>query len=120
MSIDIDRRRVKRALRQRIERLRRRIDRRVRSLEREGLRLVSWRTYVVRYPAQAVLAALGLGLAASAGLGGGWPRLLGRHLTRRALDKAISGMWDEFKQIWAESVPDRPAADEGGAESDRS
>ncbi|MFH1920408.1 MAG: hypothetical protein ABIP48_11050 [Planctomycetota bacterium] len=117
MTLSIDHQRAKRALRLRIGRLRRRIDRRVRSLEREGRRLASWRTYVERFPAQAVLAAFGFGLAASSGLAAGWSRLLGRHLTHRALDKAVSGVWHEFEQLWAESAPSRTTPDESGAEN---
>lgn len=116
----IDHRRRKRELRLEIGRLRRRIDRRVRSLEREGLRLVSWRTYVERYPGYAVAAAFGIGLAASAGSGGGWSRLLGLRLARRALDKAACGVWQELKGIWAESKPGRPTGDRSGAENGRS
>ena len=117
MSIDVDHRQSKRALRLQIGRLRRRIDRRVRSLEREGRRLTSWRTYVEQYPAYAVLAALGLGLAASAGLARGWPRLLGRHLAGRMSDKVCSGLWEEVKGIWADSKPERRAQQGPGTEN---
>ena len=120
MTVETNHRRAKRELRLRIGRLRRRIDRRVRSLEREGLRLVSWRTYVRQYPAQAVLAAMGLGLAASAGLSGGWSRLLGVHLTRRAVDRAVARVWVELEQIWAESKPGPPPGEQSGAEDGRS
>ena len=58
----------RRSIRLRIGRARRRIDRRLRSLEREGTRLVSWRTWARRLPAQSVVAALGAGLANVAGL----------------------------------------------------
>jgi len=112
--------RAKRDLRLRIARGRRRIDRRIRGLEREGRRLTSWRTYVRQYPAQALVAAAGLGLAASAGLSRGWPRWLGARLARRALDRAIAGAWQELEAIWAESKPDRPPAEPSGAEDGRS
>lgn len=117
--MDIDNRRTRRALRLEIGRLRRRIDRRVRSLEREGLRLTSWRTYVERYPAYAVAAAFGIGLAASAA-SGGWARLLGLRLTHRALDKAACGVWEELKGMWAESQPGPPNGDPSGAANGRS
>jgi len=120
MTDNIDHLRGKRDLRLRIARGRRRIDRRIRGLEREGRRLTSWRTYVRQYPAQALVAAAGLGLAASAGLARGWPRLLGVQLTRRAVDRAIAKAWQELEAIWAESKPDRPAADPSGAEDGRS
>ena len=120
MNDHLDPQRAKRDLRLRIARGRRRIDRRVRGLEREGRRLASWRTYVRQYPAQALVAAAGLGLAASAGLARGWPRWLGMRLTRRALDRAIGRAWQELEAIWAESEPDRPAAEPSGAEDGRS
>jgi hypothetical protein len=119
-TVDVDERRAKRELRLHIARLRRRIDRRIWGLERERRRLTSWRTYVQRYPAQALAAAVGLGLAASAGLSRGWPRLLGVQLTRRALDRAIAKAWHELEAIWAESKPHRPAADPSGAQNGRS
>jgi hypothetical protein len=110
-DVEVADRRAKRELRLQIARARRRIDRRVWAMEREGRRLTSWRTYVRRYPTQALAAALGLGLAASAGLSPGWPRWLGARLTRRALDRAIAKAWHELEAIWAESTPDRPAAE---------
>ena len=106
MTSDIDHRQAKRALRLRVARLRRRIDRRTRSLQREGRRLVSWQTYVRRFPARAVLTAFGIGLAASAGPRAGWSRILGLRLARRAVDKAVDGLVSELKEIWAESSPD--------------
>lgn len=120
MNDHLDPRRAKRDLRLRIARARRRIDRRVRGLEREGRRLTSWRTYVRQYPAQALVAAAGLGLAASAGLSRGWTRWLGARLVRRALDRAVTGAWQELEAIWADSTPDRSPADSSGAEDGRS
>jgi hypothetical protein len=114
MSTYHDQRRAKRQLRLRIGRLRRRIDRRVRRLQREGHRLVSWRTYVRRYPAQALAAAVGLGLAASAGLSGRLAQRLGFHLARRAVDRAVNRAWKELGAIWAESTPDRAATEPSG------
>lgn len=61
--------RTRRDLRLRIGRLRRRIDGRIHATRRKAQRLASWRTYVKRYPGSAVTAALGVGLALSAGLG---------------------------------------------------
>lgn len=114
MSTDDEQRRARRRLRLRIGRLRRRIDRRVRRLEREGHRLVSWRTYVRRFPAQALAAAVGLGLVASAGLSGGLSRRLGFHLARRAVDRTVDRVWKELEGIWAESTPDRAATGRSG------
>jgi hypothetical protein len=113
MTTDIDHRRERRALRLRVARLRRRIDRRTRSLEREGRRLVSWQTYVRRFPASALLAAFGIGLAASAGPRAGWSRMLGLQLARRAGDKAVGGLIRELKAIWDESNPDETGAERG-------
>ena len=121
MTASVNQQRAKRELRLRIGRLRRRIDGRIRSVEREGLRLVSWQTYVRRYPGYAVLAALGLGLAASAGpSGGGWSQYLGIQLVRRVIHKAVDCVWQEIKDIWAESKPRSCAAEAGGAEDGRS
>ena len=114
MSTLDQQRRARRRLRLRIGRLRRRIDRRVRRLEREGHRLVSWRTYVGRYPAQALAAALGLGVAASAGLSGGLSRRLGFYLARRAVDRTVDRLGKELEAIWAESTPDGDATERSG------
>ena len=118
--VDVDPLRARRELRLQIARGRRRIDRRIRGLEREGRRLTSWQTYVRRYPAQALVAGMGFGLAVSSGLSRGWPRMLGVQLTRRALDRVIARVWQELGAIWAESKPDRPAGDRSGAEDGRS
>jgi hypothetical protein len=112
--------RAKRDLRLRIGRLRRRIDGRVRSVRKEGGRLVSWQTYVRHYPAYAVLAAMALGLAVSGGLKGGLSRLVGRQLFRRAAGRAIDRIWGELEQIWEESSPERSQAQARGAEHGRS
>jgi hypothetical protein len=84
--IDDELLRRKRALHVRIGRSPRRLDRRLRTIEDGAKQLLSWRTYVVRYPAAALLAALGAGLAASAGWkpGRDWRRL-GILLVRFAL-----------------------------------
>ena len=116
MSLQTDQRRAKRELRLGIGRLRRRIDGRIRSAGREGRRLLSWRTYVRRYPVQGVLTALGLGLAASGGLGGGWSRFLGRRLAARAVRRALGRMWREVEEIWAASKPAGENAETRGAE----
>ena len=66
--VDTRQERTTRDLRLRIGRLRRRIDARIRAAENETRRLTSWRTYVKNYPVSAILGALGVGLALSAGL----------------------------------------------------
>jgi ElaB/YqjD/DUF883 family membrane-anchored ribosome-binding protein len=119
MTGQLDRQRARRELRLRIARQRRRIDRRVRGLEREGRRLASWRTYVRRYPAQALAAAAGLGLIVSAGLGRGWPRLVGAQLTRRAVVRLVARLWREVEAIWAASRPAPPSAEPSGVDDGR-
>ena len=116
-TVDPDTQRAKRELRLRIGRLRRRLDRRVRAAQRETGRLTSWKTYVRRWPGHAVLAALGLGMSASATLGGGrWARLLGMRLVRRVGDQAGNRVWDELRGVWQESAPrrDRSRGEGGG------
>jgi hypothetical protein len=119
MTADADHQRAKRELRLRIGRLRRRIDGRIRSVGREGRRLASWRAYVRRYPAHAVLAALGLGLTASGGLKGGWSRLLGAVVFRRTIYRVVDRVWRELEAICNESKPKRPTAEASGAEHGR-
>ena len=67
-----------------------------------------------RYPAQALAAAVGAGLAASAGLSGGFARRLGLYLGRRAVDRTMHQICKELKAIWAESTPDRAATEQSG------
>lgn len=84
--VDDDLLRRKRELHLRIGRSRRSIDRRLRATRDRAGQLCSWRTYVVRYPAWALLAALGAGFAASAGFKPGrWSRWLGLSLVRHAV-----------------------------------
>jgi hypothetical protein len=110
----------KRDLRLRIGRLRRQIDGRVRATERQARRLVSWRTYIRSYPGYALTAAVGIGLAASAGLSPrAMSRWLGLRLLRRGARGATRRFWQELKQIWAESAPGRAEAEATGAGDDR-
>ena len=121
MANDVDPQRTRRLLRLRIGRLRRRLDGRAHALKREGRRLASWRTYVTLYPAYAVLVALGLGMTASGGwLRGGWTRLFGLKLIRRAAGKTVDSVFDELKAIWADATPDERAGDSDGAGHGRS
>jgi hypothetical protein len=119
MAFELDTPPNKRLLRLRIARLRRRIDGRVHGLGGQGRRLASWKTYVTRYPAYAVLAALGLGLTASAGLGkGGWTRMLGLLVVRRAARHSVDAVFAELKAIWADAAgaaePAEPEGDDHG------
>ena len=106
--IDDDLLRRKRELRLRIGRSRRRIDRRLRATEDRARQLLAWRTYVVRYPAWGLAAALGAGLAASAGLKPARvSRWLGLALVRRSLGGFQQHLWAELQRIWTDSTPER-------------
>jgi len=112
MTADKDYCAAKRAVRLEIGRLRRRIDRRIHALGREGRQAVSWRTWIRRYPAYALVAAFGIGLAASFVLRRGhWARTLGLQLTRRAADRILNAVVREFWEWWSRSAP---AKDAGG------
>ena len=118
--VDVEQERRKRDLRLRIGRLRRRVDDRIRSTGRQARRLVSWRTYVRSHPGYAVTAALGVGLAASAGLSASrLSRWLGLRLLRRATEGAAGRFWQELGQIWADSVPKPGAAETTGTDDDQ-
>ena len=98
----------KRELRLRIGRSRRRINGRLRGIQDRTRQLVSWRTYVVRYPAWSVAAALGAGMAVSAGLRSGRiSRWLGLALIRRASGGFQRQLWAELRRVWTDSTPER-------------
>jgi hypothetical protein len=100
--------RRKRDLRLRIGRSRRRIDRQLHTLRGGTRQLLSWRTYVVRYPLAAMTLAVGAGIAASAGLRPGRvTRRMGVSLVERALGHVRTHLWAELQRVWAESTPDR-------------
>jgi hypothetical protein len=100
--------RRKRELRLRVGRSRRRIDARLRASRDSTRQLLSWRTYVVRYPAWALAAAVGAGLAASAGLKPArMSRWLGLSLVRHALGGVRQQLWAELARVWSESNNDR-------------
>jgi hypothetical protein len=121
MIVDAQQERVKRQLRQRIGRLRRRIDNRLRSSGRQARRLTSWRTYVTQYPGSAIMAALGAGLALSAGLSGRrLSRWLGLRLMRQAWDTAAGRLRQEIDRLWRESTPEKNPAEPVGADHGRS
>lgn len=108
----------KRAIRLRIGRARRRIDRRLRAIEREGRRVVSWRTWLGWPPAQSLLASLGFGLAASGRLRPKrWMQVLGRYLARRAKDPALAAAFRQLTALWGHSGrkdDTAPPASDGG------
>jgi hypothetical protein len=94
----------KRELHLRIGRSRRRIDRRLRGAKDHAQKLLSWRTYVVRYPGWALTAALGAGMAASSALRPARvARWLGSALLRRALGESMQQLWSELRRIWRDS-----------------
>lgn len=124
-TVDAEQVRIKRRLRLEIGRLRRRVNGHIRGSQREGQRLLSWRTYTRRYPVGMLAAAFGVGLATSAGLKG--PRLLRSIcslLVRRGTGAVTQGVRDELRKLWEESTPRRnsnrhehegtgPGADDG-------
>jgi hypothetical protein len=100
--------RRKRKLHHRIARSRRRIDARLRATKGHARQLVSWRTYVVRYPGLAVAAALGAGLSASSLLRPGRiGRWLGDSLVRQTFGGLSQQIWQELRRTWFESTPDK-------------
>src|SRR5574340_22842 len=117
VDAEVDRR--QRQVRARMARLRSRIDRHIDATRSPSRRMVSWRTYVQGYPASALAAAMGVGLALSAGLSArrlaGW---LGMRLIRRAADTAGGQLWRELAQLWADSTPGHAATPTPGADHD--
>ena len=98
--------RRKRHLHLRIGRSRRRIDGRLRAAGDEARRLVSWRTYAVRYPGLALAAALGAGLTASSLLRPGRiARWLGRSLLHQAFGGVRQQLWKELRRTWDDTAP---------------
>jgi hypothetical protein len=98
--------RRKRELHLRIGRSRRRIDGRLRATKDDARKLLSWRTYVRRYPAWALLAALGAGMAASSALR---PARVSRWLGGTLMQQAFGGIRREFlaelQKTWTDSTP---------------
>jgi hypothetical protein len=80
---------AKRRLRAESARLRRAIDADLVKVRGEATELVSWRTYVVRFPLASLAAAFGLGLIVSAGMS---PRRWSRWLGGKAVAAAWGGM----------------------------
>lgn len=94
----------KRELRMHIGRMRRRINNRLHATQREGQRLLSWREYVTRYPSYAMLAAFGVGLAASGGFRRGrLLRRLGLQVLRQTTEYAGRHFWVEIQRMWSQS-----------------
>ena len=92
--------RRKRELRLQIGRRRRRIDRRLRATRDRAQELLSWRTYVARYPAWALAAALGAGLVVSAGFRPARiSRRLGLSLVRHAIHGVRQRLGSELRRL---------------------
>jgi hypothetical protein len=110
---------ARRETRLRIGRLRRRINGRVRAVGEEGVRLVSWRTWVEHYAGRAVLAALGAGLALAAGLRS---RAQGPRPSLDAvcqwLGKALGQVWEEVRRRATEAASGRDASASAQPEPD--
>ena len=106
MPINDDLLRRKRELRLRIGRSRRCIDGRLRTTRDETRQLLSWRTYVARYPLWAMAAALGAGVTASSLFR---PARISRWLGRSLLQQAFGGLqqqlWTELHRTWTDSTP---------------
>jgi len=104
--MDDDLLRRKRELRLRIGRSRRRMDRRLRGTRDRAKELLSWRTYVIRYPGWAMATALGAGWAASAGLKpAALSRWLGLALVRHGLGGIQQRLWADLQRVWTDSTP---------------
>jgi hypothetical protein len=100
--------RRKRELRLQIGRSRRRIDNRLHATQNSTRQLLSWRTYVVRYPVWSLTAALGAGMVASTALN---PTRISRWLGKSLMSNALGGfqqqLWAELHRIWNNSDIDR-------------
>ncbi len=91
----------KREIRLKIGRTRRRIDARLRATAVEGRKLATWRTYVRRYPAAAVLGAFGLGMSgASLFRPQKMLKNAGSSILRASADRVIGLVWQELKRYW--------------------
>ena len=97
----------KRELHLRIGRSRRRIDGRLRATKDCTRELLSWRTYVVRYPGWALMAVLGAGMAASSAFRPArMSRWLGCALTSQAFGGFQRQLSGELRRLWSDSTPE--------------
>ena len=66
--------------------------------------MLSWKTYVVRYPGWALAAAFGAGMAASSVLRPARiSRWLGHALVRNAFGGFQQQLWAKLKRVWNDS-----------------
>lgn len=99
--IHVEHEEQKRALRAEAARLRRRIDRDLAGVSHETGRLISWRTYVARYPIAVLAAAFAIGLAASAGLSRTrWKHWVAGKLFSAAVAGVKAGLVGELLAAW--------------------
>lgn len=111
MTSGIDNSAEKRAIRLRIGRMRRRVDRRLRAIEREGRLLASWRTWVRRLSGRALLGTAGAELAASAAMRRErWLRAIGLRFARYLGGRAFAAALAELRNVWRASVPKKDEA----------
>jgi len=101
---DDESRREKRRLRMEIARSRGRLMADTALMQREGRRLVSWRTYAARFPAAALSVAFFGGLALSVGmLRHATSRRWAARLMRPTLAIVGRGLWRELHAVWRDS-----------------
>jgi hypothetical protein len=109
--VDIEHDATKRRLRAESARLRRRIDGRLARAHGEVSELVSWRTWVRRFPVAALAGAFGIGLIVSTGFSPRrWSRWLGRSALAAGLAALRSGVYAELLALWNESRSGRGQA----------
>jgi len=105
-TTDDETRREKRRLRTEIARSRRRLVADAASMQREGRRLVSWRTYAARFPVAALGIAFVGGLAVSTGLmRHATPRRWVARLMRPTFAIVGRGLWRELHAVWRDASP---------------
>ncbi|MBL9122253.1 MAG: hypothetical protein JNG90_01385 [Planctomycetaceae bacterium] len=99
-------------LRAEIARQRRTVDRDLQRLSSAGSQLTSWKTYVARFPAQAVGMMFGVGLILGAGWRStSWRKQLGRWIFSAGLAGAKSISWSDLLTLWSsvrDSFGNRP------------
>ena len=109
--IDVEHEEEKRKLRAEAARLRRRIDRDLAGASYETKRLLSWQTYVKRYPLPTLAGAFGIGLTVSAVISrSNWKRWLAGKLFSAAVAGVKAGVLTEVLAAWQHS---RNGAPEG-------
>jgi hypothetical protein len=110
--IDVEHEEEKRKLRAEAARLRRRIDRDLAGASYETKRLLSWQTYVKRYPLPTLAGAFGIGLTASAVISrSNWKRWLAGKLFSAAVAGVKAGVLTEVLAAWQRSRNGAPVGE---------